>query len=106
TYSYYEQLNGYQYLKSLGIGYHFYTGRYLSALPEVLDTSKKTIIHIPHVGSVESTKDKYSEVDAVLDVIGDVIKRDPQTGIITVKDKNGRLLKVADLVDDNPMRVE
>lgn len=106
TYSYYEQLNGYQHLKSLGIGYHFYTGRYLNALPEVLDTSKKTIVHIPNVNSVESTKDKYSEVDAILDVIGEVIKRDPQTGIITVKDKNGRLLKVADLVDDNPLRVE
>lgn len=26
TYNYYNQLNGYQYLKSLGIGYHFYQG--------------------------------------------------------------------------------
>jgi len=106
TYSYYEQLNGYQYLKSLGIGYHFYTGRYLSALPEVLDTTKKTIIHIPNVNSIESTKDKYSEVDHILDVMGDVVERDMQTGIITVKDKAGRLLKVADLVDDNPLRIE
>lgn len=106
TYSYYEQLNGYQHLKSLGIGYHFYTGRYLEALPEVLNTSKKTIVHIPNVNSVESTKDKYSEVDHILDAIGDVVERDKDTGIITVRDKNGRLLKVADLVDDNPMRVE
>lgn len=106
TYSYYEQLNGYEYLKSLGIGYHFYTGRYLSALPEVLDTTKKTIIHIPNVNSIESTKDKYSEVDHILDVIGDVVERDMKTGIITVKDKAGRLLKVADLVDDNPLRIE
>ena len=106
TYSYYEQLNGYRYLKSLGIGYHFYTGKYLSALEEVLDTSKKTIIHIPNVNSVESTKDKYSEVDHILDSIGEVIKRDMETGIITVKDKHGRLLKVADLVDDNPLRIE
>ncbi len=106
TYSYYEQLNGYQYLKSLGIGYHFYTGRYLDALHEVLDTTKKTIIHIPNVNSVESTKDKYSEVDHILDVIGTVVSRDINTGIITVQDKNGHLLKVADLVDDNPMRIE
>lgn len=106
TYSYYEQLNGYQYLKSLGIGYHFYTGRYLDALHEVLDTNKKTIIHIPNVNSVESTKDKYSEVDHILDVIGTVVERDKNTGIITVRDRSGRLLKVADLVDDNPMRVE
>ncbi|WP_244307452.1 DEAD/DEAH box helicase [Flavobacterium fluviatile] len=28
TYNYYDQLNGYEYLKSLGIGYHFYQGRY------------------------------------------------------------------------------
>ena len=27
TYTYYEQLNGYQYLKALDIGYFFYTGR-------------------------------------------------------------------------------
>lgn len=106
TYSYYEQLNGYKYLKSLGLGYHFYTGRYLDALEEVLDTSKKTIIHIPHIASVESTKDKYSEVDAILDVIGDVVEKDMTTGIITVRDKNGCLLKIADLVDDNPLRIE
>lgn len=106
TYSYYEQLNGYQHLKSLGIGYHFYTGRYLEALPEVLDTSKKTIVHIPNVNSVESTKDKYSEVDHILDAIGEVVEKDMRTGIITVRDKSGRLLKVADLVDDNPLRVE
>lgn len=51
TYTYYEQLNGYKYLKSLGIGYHFYTGSYLDrgALDAVLDSNKKTIIHIPNV---------------------------------------------------------
>lgn len=106
TYSYYEQLNGYKYLKSLGIGYHFYQENYIDALPEVLDTSKKTIIHIPNVNSLESTKDKYSEVDHILDAIGQVQSKDPVTGILTVKDVHGRLLKVADLVDDNPMRVE
>ncbi len=106
TYSYYEQLNGYQYLKSLGIGYHFYTGRYFDAIHEVLDTSKKTIIHIPNVNSIESTKDKYSEVDYILDAIGKVVSKDMQTGIITVQDKAGRQLKIADLVDDNPLRVE
>lgn len=106
TYSYYEQLNGYEHLKSLGIGYHFYTRTYLSALGEVLDTSKKTIIHIPNVNSLESTKDKYTEVDSILDIIGTVVERDMTTGIITVEDKTGRLLKVADLVDDNPQRVD
>lgn len=106
TYSYYEQLNGYKYLKSLGIGYHFYQGRYIDAIRQVLDTSKKTIVHIPNVNSVESTKDKYSEVGYILDAIGDVLFKDPTTGIITVKDKDGRELKVADLVDDTPLRIE
>ena len=32
TYNYYQQLNGYTYLKSLGIGYHFYQGKYTSAI--------------------------------------------------------------------------
>ncbi|GGC00873.1 DEAD/DEAH box helicase [Dickeya fangzhongdai] len=102
TYTYYEQLNGYQYLKSLGIGYHFYQGRYIDALPTVLDTSKKTIIHIPNVNSGESTKDKYGEVDAILDVIGSVIKRDLLTGVYYIAGKNGCELKLANLVDDNP----
>lgn len=56
TYNYYEQLNGYTYLKSLGIGYHFYQGKYTTAIGEVLDTDKKTILHIPNVNAGESTK--------------------------------------------------
>nr|MDA3854011.1 DEAD/DEAH box helicase family protein [Bacteroidales bacterium] len=67
TYNYYEQLNGYDYLKSLGIGYHFYQGRYTDAIMEILDTDKKTILHIPNVNSGESTKDKHNEVDFILD---------------------------------------
>lgn len=106
TYSYYEQLNGYKYLKSLGIGYHFYTGRYVEALDKVLDLTKKTIIHIPNVNSVESTKDKLAEVDFILQTIGEVISKDMDSGIITVKSPDGRFLKVADLVDDSPTRVE
>jgi superfamily II DNA or RNA helicase len=101
TYTYYEQLNGYQYLKSLGIGYHFYQGRYIDALTTVLDASKKTIIYIPNVNSVESTKDKHGEVDAILDELGEVSKRDPETGILYIQSKDGRELKIANLVDDN-----
>lgn len=103
TYTYYEQLNGYQYLKSLGIGYHFYQGPYIDALPSVLDASKKTIIHIPNVNSGESTKDKHGEVDAILDVLGNVLKRDSATGVYHIEAKDGRLLKLANLVDDNPI---
>ncbi len=103
TYTYYEQLNGYQYLKSLGIGYHFYQGPYIKALPSVLDASKKTIIHIPNVNSGESTKDKHAEVDAILDALGEVQLQEPDTGIYRVKRKSdGKLLRVANLVDDNP----
>jgi superfamily II DNA or RNA helicase len=103
TYNYYEQLNGYTYLKSLGIGYHFYQGKYTSAILEVLDTDKNTILHIPNVNSGESTKDKHNEVDFILDAIGSVVKQDADTGVLHVKRKSdGKILKVADLVDDTP----
>ena len=103
TYNYYEQLNGYSHLKSLGIGYHFYQGRYTDAILEILDTDKKTILHIPNVNSGESTKDKHNEVDFIIDSIGSVVKQDAETGVIHVKRKtDGKMLKVADLVEDNP----
>lgn len=102
TYTYYEQLNGYKYLKSFGIGYHFYQGVYLSAIDEVLDTDKKTIIHIPNVNSLESTKEKENEVDAILDIIGEFQYQDSKTGINFVKShQDGKILKVADLVTEN-----
>lgn len=102
TYNYYEQLNGYDYLKSLGIGYHFYQGRYTDAIMEVLDTDKKTILHIPNVNSGESTKEKHNEVDFILDAIGTVAKQDADTGVIYVKrHSDGKTLKVADLVEDS-----
>ncbi len=101
SYTYYEQLNGYTYLKSLGIGYHFYRGRYLDAIVEVLDPNKKTIIHIPSVNAAESTKEKYEEVDRILDHLGDVERTDPQTGLHYVRHKSGKLLKGADLVEDD-----
>jgi superfamily II DNA or RNA helicase len=103
TYNYYEQLNGYKYLKTLGIGYHFYQGKYLSAIEQVLDTDQKTILHIPNVNAGESTKRKHDEVDAILDIIGTVEKQDPNTGVIFVKRKlDNKLIKVADLVNDEP----
>lgn len=105
TYTYYEQLNGYKYLKSLGIGYHFYQGRYFDALREVLDPAKKTIVHIPNVNSMESTGMKLDEVDKILDVLGTVTKRDPQTGIYSVRTRSGNTIFVADLVTDDAMRV-
>ncbi len=111
TYTYYQQLNGYDYLKSLGIGYHFYTGRYfkkhpdkeMSALAEILDESQKTIIHIPSVNSAESSKEKYEEVNHIIDVLGVLDYQDEETGVLYIKShKTGKTLKVADLVNDNP----
>ncbi|MDD3078662.1 MAG: helicase-related protein [Paludibacter sp.] len=110
TYNYYEQLNGYEYLKSLGIGYHFYHGRYfkkqpdkeMSALEEILDENKKTIIHIPSVNAAESSKDKYEEVNHIIDAIGELEYQDNETGVLFVKSKrSGKVLKMADLVNDN-----
>lgn len=103
TYNYYEQLNGYNYLKSLGIGYHFYTGKYTEAILDVLDTELKTIVHIPNVNSGESTKDKHNEVGFIIDAIGKVIKQDSQTGVIYVeRHTDKKILKIADLVEDAP----
>lgn len=105
TYNYYDQLNGYKYLKTLGIGYHFYQGEYTQAIDEVLDTNKKTIIHIPHTISGESLKNKSKEVDSILDVIGEYQSRDQETGILNIKRKSdGKIIKVADLVTDTKDR--
>ncbi|HAT9718713.1 TPA: ATP-dependent helicase [Legionella pneumophila subsp. pneumophila] len=102
TYNYYEQLNGYTYLKSLGIGYHFYQGKYTSAICEVLDTDKKTILHIPSPNSGESTKDKYQEVGEILDIIGTVLFQDNDSGIIYLeRHSDKKQLKIADLVEEN-----
>ena len=101
AFNYYDQLNGYTYLKSLGIGYHFYQGSYTDTIAEVLDTNKKTIIHIPSVNSVESI-DKYDEVDAIYEAIGEHQYQDKTTGIHYVKRHgDGKFLKVADLVWDD-----
>ncbi|MGQ4003377.1 ATP-dependent helicase [Francisellaceae bacterium CB52] len=101
TYNYYEQLNGYDYLKSLGIGYHFYQGRYTQAIMEVLDTDKKTILHIPNVNSGESTKDKHKEVDTIIDMIGTVEQVTDDNVLIVKRHGDGKLLKIADLVNDD-----
>lgn len=101
TYTYYEQLNGYSYLKSLDIGYFFYTGRYLDAIMKVLDPSLKTIIHIPNVNARESLKDKHKEVDEILGTLGEWKGRDEITGFHLIELADGRILKVADLVDDS-----
>jgi hypothetical protein len=104
TYTYYEQLNGYEYLKQLDIGYFFYTGSYTDDVLKVLDPVEKTILHIPNVNSRESTKDKIKEVEHIIEELGEWQGIDSATGFQLVKTPNGRTLKIADLVDDDPVK--
>ncbi len=106
TYTYYEQLNGYQYLKQLDIGYYFYTGPYTDEILKVLDPAEKTIVHIPNVNARESTKDKIREVEHIIEELGEWQGVEPKTGFQLVKTAGGKLLKVADLVDDDPSKRE
>ena len=101
TYTYYEQISGYEHLKNLDIGYYFYTGPYVDEIVKVLNSEEKTIIHIPNVNSRESTKDKIKEVEHILSELGEWQGTDPETGFQLVKTENGTILKVADLVDDD-----
>ena len=101
-YTYYEPLNGYEYLKELNIGYSFYTNSYLDHIGEVLDPALKTIVHIPNVNAIASTGEKLEEVNAILGVLGEWQGRDPKTHFHLIRQhKSDRMLKVADLVDDS-----
>ena len=101
TYTYYEQLNGYQHLKQLDIGYYFYAGSYADEIMQVLNPKEKTILHIPNVNSRESTKDKIREVEHIIDELGEWQGTDPETGFQLVKTADGAIIKIADLVDDD-----
>ena len=101
TYTYYEQLEGYKYLKSFAMGYSFYRGKYTDSLDKVIDVNKKSIIHIPNVNSGESTKDKYAEVDEILDLLTDGGNITPnEDGIYEIERPDGKRLLVADLVNE------
>jgi superfamily II DNA or RNA helicase len=104
TYTYYEQLNGYQYLKQLDIGYYFYAGSYTDEIMQVLNPKEKTILHIPNVNSRESTKDKIREVEHIIEELGEWQGTDPKTGFQLVQTTDGKVLKIADLVDDDPTK--
>ncbi len=104
TYTYYEQLNGYEHLKQLDISYCFYAGSYADDILKVLDPTEKTILHIPNVNSRESTKDKIREVEHIIEELGDWQGTDPLTGFQLVKRADGRVLRIADLVDDDPAK--
>ena len=109
-YTYYEQLNGYEHLKTLRINFRFYQGKYLDAIEDALDPGLKTIVHIPHVGSAEGSGiSKMFAVDAIVDAIGDRLgensknSTDPVTGFVHLT-AGDRTLKIANLVDDSADR--
>lgn len=104
NYNYYQQLSGYKYLKSLGIGYQFFTGKYITAIPETLDTTKKTLIHIPNVNSKTSYASKYDEVADIIKCIGEIVEVDYEHYIYHVRTSDGRILKVGDLVENEQSR--
>ncbi len=101
NYNYYQQLNGYKYLKSLGIGYQFFQGKYITAIKEALDTTKKTLIHIPAVQGRDAYAKKYDQVADIIAEIGEVVDEDAEHFIKTVRTPDGRKLRVGDLVEDN-----
>lgn len=101
TYTYYEQLNGYEHLKTLDIGYYFYSGSYVDEILSVLNPAEKTIVHIPNVNSRESTKDKIKEVEHIIEELGSWKGTDSATGFHLVETKDGRTLRIADLVEDD-----
>ena len=105
SYTYWEQMGAYRHLKTLKINYSFYSaldGSYLQALPKILDLSKKTIIHIPHRSSPETAGTKHDEVDAIIDMIGDMQDIEDKTNFYPVVTNDGRTLMVANLVEDDP----
>jgi hypothetical protein len=71
---------------------------------QVLNPNEKTILHIPNVNSRESTKDKIREVEHIIEALGEWQGIDPQTGFQQVKTADGKILKIADLVDDDPSK--
>jgi superfamily II DNA or RNA helicase len=104
TYTYYEQLNGYEYLKTLNIGYYFYSGAYTDEILSVLDSSERTIIHIPNVNSRESMGDKIKEVEHIIEALGEWQGIDPASGFHLVRTSEGKILRIADLVDNDPSK--
>lgn len=101
NYNYYQQLNGYRWLKSLGIGYSFFQGNYLTAIPDVLDTHNKTLIHIPHPNSKTGAfMNKHDQVAEIIKCIGVIESEDYNNFIYNVRTPDGRLLMVGNLVED------
>lgn len=112
TFTYYEQLQGYTYLKKINLGHHFYSvvkknddvAPYIQGIRELYKPGKKTIIHIPQPNSAES-QDKYGEYHAISDIIGEFIEVDEDTKLSHYKcRKTGKIIKVANFVEEGKER--
>ena len=101
VYTGYEQLEGYDHLKSLIIDHTFFNGKYTDSIMKVVDPTKKTIIYIPGVNTPDAT-DKVRDVDAIIGALGTELDSDTETGFRKVKcAKTGKELRIADLVNDD-----
>jgi len=80
------------------------SGSYADEILSVLDPMQKTIVHIPNVNSRESTRDKVKEVEHIIGEMGEWQGTGPATGFQLVKIPSGKVLRIADLVDDDPTR--
>ena len=106
TYTYYEQLNGYEYLKQLDIGYFFYSGSYADDILKVLDPAEKTIMHIPNVNRARARRTRTRKSSTSSRHLGEWQGTDAATGFQLVKTPDGRVLRIADLVDDDAAKRE
>src|SRR3546814_13228920 len=80
-----------EYLKTLDIGYSFYTGPYTEKISALLDPTVKTIVHIPSVNSRESLKDKHREAEDIMNHLGDWQGIDPEKiGRASCRERGGQ----------------
>lgn len=70
---------------------------------ESLRRAAKTIVHIPNVNPRESTQDKIKEVEHIIHELGEWQGTEGRTGFQLVRTPEGKTLKIANLVDDNPL---
>ena len=107
TYTYFEQLNGYEYLKTLDIGYFFYSGPYLDAIMKVLDPDAED--NRPHPQRELAREPEGQDQGGrrrSCPLSGHGRATDPATGFQLIETADGRTLTVADLVDDDAAKRE
>ena len=109
TYTYYEQLASYQYLKTLGIGYHFYSESYLKAIERGTRHSRRRRSCISQASTRPSRRwtrcGKSIRCSTTsLAAMASSMTRDDSYRLLPCHAARRHGLKVADLVDDSPYR--